>query len=895
MAIRNVYSLNGPWRFWKDPQSCLNPASLETEISRELLVPAPWQSQADDLHSYTGTGWYQKNFFIDKIWSLESSFLVFNAVNHKAEIWLNGEFSGQHEGGYLPFEVEVTKGLRPGINTLTVKVTDPSDIFPEIPHGKQSWYGRLSGIWQSVRLESRAACHISNIILAPHPENGKLECKVLLSQPAPKNAVINCSISLLSGSRCEVQNFTLSAGKIDHLIEQHIVDPKMWSLDQPELYKIELELVVDNEVKDIQEKTFGFRTIQTRDGKILLNGEPIYLRGALDQDYYPGSICTPPSREFVEDEMRKAKLLGLNCLRIHIKVPDPIYYEVADQLGLLVWSEMPNWITFTSLSAEIAQNIFEGILNRDGHHPSIFAWTIINENWGLDLINDANHRNWLKEMYVWLQTKDPTRLVVDNSACEPNYHMQSDLADYHHYNGMPDHQKQWSTFVKEYADRSDWIYSQHGDAVLTGKEPLIVSEFGNWGLPDADQLASANHGQDPWWFDTGLSWGDAVVYPHGVRERFIELGLDHVFGNWKKFIENTQWYQFNALRYEIETMRLSSQISGYIITELTDVHWECNGLMDMNRNLRVFSKQFPEINADTVIIPQVTQNALWSDAPVTVNVFLAHGAGSLPERLSLHWKAEAWKRKGQLPVPTVTPGEVISLGTVTLPPLENDAPTRPELELELYSDQNKILQKTAIELSIYPKNQNEEILSGLIWSPDPDLQDWLQKSGFMVTKDSKTTQLIVANKMTADLLSRVWNGARILLLAENSDSLEHGMFGLSIVPRAGTLWSGDWASSFGWLDRQGKFKNLPGSILLDSSFEPIIPEYNILGFRQWDYQKFVHAGQFVGWIHKPAAWIGERKYGKGHLVISTFRLRQACRDNNPVALNLLQGLINLLL
>jgi len=276
-------------------------------------------------------------------------------------------------------------------------------------------------------------------------------------------------------------------------------------------------------------------------------------------------------------------------------------------------------------------------------------------------------------------------------------------------------------------------------------------------------------------------------------------------------------------------------------------------------------------------------------------VSLAHSAGSLPEGLSLHWKAEAWKREGLLQVPTIIPGEVISLGTVTLPPLENDTPYQAGLEFELYSDQNKILQKNSIELSIYPKIQGEEILSGLIWSPEPDLANWLQKSGFLVTKESITAHLIVASKMTTDLLSQVWNGARILLLAENPDCLEHGMFGLSIVPRAGTLWSGDWASSFGWLDRHGEFKNLLGKVLLDSSFEPIIPEYNILGFRQWDFQNFVHAGQFVGWIHKPAAWIGERKYGQGHLVISTFRLNQACLDNNPVALNLLQGLINLLL
>ena len=93
---------------------------------------------------------------------------------------------------------------------------------------------------------------------------------------------------------------------------------------------------------DTLPETFGFRTVEARDGRIYLNGEPVYLRGALDQDYYPDGICTTPSEAFLEDQFRKAKELGLNCVRCHIKVPDPRYYEVADRVGLLVWTELPN-------------------------------------------------------------------------------------------------------------------------------------------------------------------------------------------------------------------------------------------------------------------------------------------------------------------------------------------------------------------------------------------------------------------------------------------------------------------------------------------------------------------------------------------------------------------------
>lgn len=105
------------------------------------------------------------------------------------------------------------------------------------------------------------------------------------------------------------------------------------------------------------------------------------MRGALDQDYYPEGIYTPPSLEFLEDQARKSKELGLNLLRCHIKVPDPRYYDVADRFGLLVWTEIPNIQTFTEKSAKRLLDTMEGILRRDGNHPSIVIWTIINEDW----------------------------------------------------------------------------------------------------------------------------------------------------------------------------------------------------------------------------------------------------------------------------------------------------------------------------------------------------------------------------------------------------------------------------------------------------------------------------------------------------------------------------------
>ena len=258
-----------------------------------------------------------------------------------------------------------------------------------------------------------------------------------------------------------------------------------------------------------------------------------------------------PSIAFLEDQFRKAKELGLNCLRCHIKAADPRYYEVADRMGMLIWTELPNGGMATDRSRGRKEKLLKGIVDRDGNHPSIIIWTIINENWGVDLVNDADHRDWLKRTFAWLKAYDPTRLVVDNSPLAPSFHVESDIADYHFYAAIPDHRDEWDKFVDELARRASWLYSPHGDAVITGREPLMCSEFGNWGLPYPKDLRDKK-GEEPWWFETGHDWGEGVMYAHGVENRFSDWSLDRVFGDLRRFVIAAQWQQFRALKYQIE-------------------------------------------------------------------------------------------------------------------------------------------------------------------------------------------------------------------------------------------------------------------------------------------------------------------------------------------------------
>lgn len=896
---RQRFSLDGIWQFQFDPTDL---AELKDLVEwREAHVPMPWQAEFEDLREQAGTGWYQRNFELPANWSGGAVVLHFGAVDYYAQVWLNGSLLGEHAGGYLPFEFEISDRLNgAGPNELAVRVTGPIDdpqrypdfSFSEIPHGKQSWYGPLNGIWQSVWLEYRNPFHIQTVRVQSDLPTGAVQAGLTLSTPARAEDWALLNIVDPQGMSVVSSRIPLAEGDTRATLSVTIVSPLAWSPDQPHLYRLEVYLGRGEEGLDTLAQQFGFRTIEAKEGRLFLNGEPIYLRGALDQDYYPDTIATPPSVAFLEDQLRKAKELGLNCLRCHIKVADPRYYEAADRLGMLVWTELPNWRLLTEGAAKRGRATLQGIVERDGHHPSIITWTIINEDWGTDLVHNAAHRAWLKTTYHWLKELDPTRLVVDNSPCWPNFHVQTDLDDFHHYRAIPDHRRKWDDFVTTFASRPGWTFSPYGDAVQTGQEPLIVSEFGNWGLPDVNLLLT--EGREPWWFETGQEWDDGVVHPHGVRRRFRAWYLDLVFGRWEAFIKATQWQQFRALKYEIEAMRRHSEIAGYVITEFTDVHWEANGLLDIKRNPKAFYHDFAAINADTVIVPEWQRVAFWAGEPVRLGLAVAHGAGADIHDAELRWALGSGKAAGRVAVSALAAGQVQQLEPLVFDAPDVTAPGIHRLTLELYTASGARLASNYVDLALYPRRTPPET-AALLWSPDPNLAERLEGLGYQIAPDPQSAGAIIANQLDDTLAGFIREGGRLLLLADHKEAIGLHLPGVQVKAREGTSWFGDWASSFAWVRRQGSLAALPGGPLIEHSFDRIIPDHILTGFSPSDFAAHVYAGLCVGWIHKPVTLIGLRRYGQGRAVLTTFRLTQDAPGADPTATMLLDALIQLTL
>jgi len=817
-AVRSG-SLDGPWDFRTDAETAW----------RTARVPLPIQAQFADLRDFSGIAWYRKRFTAPPFSKKQTVLLKFGAVDYSALVQINGQEAGRHEGGYLPFALDIGHLLKPGENEILVRVEDPGSL-PEIPHGKQNWYVQVSGIWQSVGWEVRPRQRIESLRIA-----------------AGADGAFRADIRPLDKARLEILD---PSGKVVHSgkPEGKLESPRLWSPASPELYTARARWG-----EDLIERRFGFRTFEKRQKKFYLNGEPFYMRAALDQDFYAEGIYTPPSKEFLVQQFRKARQLGLNLLRCHIKVPDPRYLEAADETGVLVWYEIPNFRELTDVSRKRAEETLRGMIERDASHPSLVIVSLFNESWGLDL-KRPEQRAWLANFAERARKQAAPWLVVDNSPCCANFHLDTDIADFHRYNSIPEQAALFDAWVKEYAGRPKWLFSTQGDARIRGDEPLVVSEFGNWGLP----LLPAKL---PWWFSRGFPGPrQATTVPAGVEDRLREWRLEEIFGDYAGLARATQWHEWLALKHEIEVIRAEATIEGYVITEFTDLNWEANGLLDMNRNLKAFGPVSPEVQADDVILPGIAPRNAFPGDEISIPVSFSHYSAQPTSGVTLEWEMEGTDQRGSLALPEIARGEVKPVGEITVEIPEVQAPRKLLLKFTAGS-----LARNSLELFAYPESPDLED----VFVHDPGKR--FKLPGARTLAEAPAGGVVVATAFDAALKRFVEAGGKALVLAEQPDALRE-LPALKLQARRGTPRDGNWMTNFNWYRPSSPvFAGAPGTGLLGWEGAQAAPELVLVDVPA-SASGDVLAGMFIGWIYLPGAYVLQARVGKGAVLISTFRL-----------------------
>lgn len=592
------FCLNGEWDFAFDDQDTgirehweKKDHSFPYKIQVPFSYQAPLSGIADsDTHD---TIWYKRTFTLPQDWpvlSLEKAgdgnrlpqkpscpekniLLHFGAVDYYCRVYVNGVFIKEHEGGHTPFSCDITYFLLPGENTITVYVHDPS--FDEsIPRGKQTWqekpksiwYTRTSGIWQTVWLELVDSYRFLRAKTTPDPDTGLVHFSIDISRFQPGlTAEISISFQDETIIKDTLEILDSSLSRSYDIFGQKIFrtafhsDGWAWTPDNPNLFDVCLRLLWDGEEKDRVNMYFGMRKIHTEKGQIFLNNQPYYLKMVLDQGYWPEGLLTAPSDESFIRDIQMAKEMGFNGCRKHQKIEDPRFLYWADKLGFLVWGEMPAAHAYTGEAVTRVMNEFSDEIKRDYNHPCIIAWVPINESWGVpNIAHSPCQQSHSLSLYHLAKSLDPTRLVIANDGWETTH---SDICGIHNYaHGNPSETEKFAKYREVLSNLSNILYHIHGRAVYADGfshrgEPVMLSEFGGISIKTDDNTAG--------WGYTSVSDGSALLQEY---------------------------------RRIIDAIRLSTALSGFCYTQLTDVEQETNGLLTYDRKPKCDLSQIRKIN-----------------------------------------------------------------------------------------------------------------------------------------------------------------------------------------------------------------------------------------------------------------------------------------------------------
>ena len=367
---------NNPSAYWNSDQPKSKTALIEFGYSSNkynLQVPGDWNHQKAQFLYYEGTVWYQKSFDYHKKVKSNKVYLYFGSINYRADVYLNGKKLGFHEGGFTPFNLEVPDSLlKETGNNLVIRVNNTRHK-DDVPTLNTDWWN-YGGITRSVELLEMPPIFIQDFFMhldAPTTEHAVIKGFVQLNQIPVKTEVLTISIPELHYSK----SFSIKTAKtaIDFILPQI----ELWSPQHPKCYQVTLSIGKDKITDKI-----GFRTVKASGNKILLNGEPVFMRGISVHEEIPQEVRRAWSKGDALQLLNQAKELGCNMVRLAHYPHDETMIRMADSLGVLVWSEIPVYWTIDFTKNSVYQNAakqLKEMITRDHNRASVIVWSVGNE------------------------------------------------------------------------------------------------------------------------------------------------------------------------------------------------------------------------------------------------------------------------------------------------------------------------------------------------------------------------------------------------------------------------------------------------------------------------------------------------------------------------------------
>jgi beta-glucuronidase len=455
-------SLNDRSAFFRDykPQSPSELVEYDFDTSGRLQVPGDWNTQRDSLLFYEGSVWYKRSFDYAQA-PHKRLFVHFGAANYRAAVYLNGEELGRHEGGFTPFDLEITDRVKPQGNFLIVRVNNvrAKEFVPTV---NTDWWN-YGGITRPVTLIEVPDTFIQDYFV--QLAKGSMRQIVGWLQLNGTQRQQNVTIRIPEANLSKTVE-TDANGRATFAFDG---DLTLWSPENPKLYAVEISGQTDSVTDRI-----GFRSIETRGTDILLNGKPIFLRGINIHEEAPMRSGRAWSAEDARTLLGWARELNCNFVRLAHYPHNENMLRMADQMGILVWAEVPVYWTIQWDNPDTlhnAENQLKEMIARDHNHAALIIYSVANET----PISDARN-TFLREMIQTAHSADPTRLVsaalqaqesdkTDRITITLNDPIAADLdvLGNNEYIG-------WYAHQPADADRTDWVSGYN--------KPLIMSEFG---------------------------------------------------------------------------------------------------------------------------------------------------------------------------------------------------------------------------------------------------------------------------------------------------------------------------------------------------------------------------------------------------------------------------------
>ena len=479
-----------PWGFFRNakPQKPEDLIEYDFDKSPTMQIPGDWNTQDERLFFYEGTVWFKKSFIAEMRneelvmrnddfteggnnglqGNHNSSFLIshsslrvllyFGAVNYDCRVWVNGKEAGHHVGGFTPFNYDVTEMLKEGENTVIVKV-DNKRHAEDVPTLIFDWWN-YGGITRDVKLVKVTPVYIEDYnVQMVSLEGRRLAFSARLSK-AEAGHTVTIDIPELKLKKAVT---TDADGRVQMFAK---FKPQLWSPENPKLYQVNISL--DNATTITDE--IGFRTIETRDKQILLNGQPIFLKGISIHDEKPNGGGRANSTEDARQLLTWAKELGCNFVRLAHYPHHEYMVREAERMGILVWSEIPVYWTIAwknpATFANAKQQLTD-MISRDHNRANIIIWSIANET-----PHSAERDDFLGRLAQYARTQDSTRLIsmameVTGAAnyvnrLNDNMNKYVDVVSFNQYIG-------WYRDVND-APKMTWE--------IPYNKPVIISEFG---------------------------------------------------------------------------------------------------------------------------------------------------------------------------------------------------------------------------------------------------------------------------------------------------------------------------------------------------------------------------------------------------------------------------------